>query len=107
MTDNNIIEEYKLDIEMPYELKVRRVENGFIVSYLEEIEDNKYILREHACEDGADREWYKYDVSDTNKIKDEELSFVTVCQVMRDYFGVFYDKHRDVNLEIGFKDYSN
>lgn len=95
-------------IDNPWELKVRRVSNGYIVSYLVETdEEDRYIEKVYACEDGADKDfyisWNDLDV-DINEIDDEEVALANVFNVMREYFSVYYNKHKRVNLSIGFED---
>ena len=97
----------------PWEIKLRRTENGFILSYLEEMigekDDKKdyYIKREIVFEDGAFiEELSQYEGVPLKSIRDlngQHVSIIYALRAIADHFGCGYNKHVPVNIQIGLE----
>jgi len=109
--DNNTIK-LNSGIDPEWEIKITKVLNGYIMTYLEDAsvtEENKLFktVRE-VFEDSSDREfisdWGKIDKHD---LKDEDFSMYNLLHAIKEHFGHFYTKHGKVNLVIKFEENSN
>lgn len=88
-------EETTYGIAEPWEVKVRRATNGFVMEYLQEIEsdseENEYITQEKVFEDNQ------------KASTDEEAKLISLRNLfyeIQEYFGCFNSKHNKVNIEI-------
>lgn len=73
---------------LPYKISIEKVQNGYILSYYEEIEDDVYKK-------------YKQVFSDEDDGEDEAL--VELLRTVSGHFGIFHSKHNDKNLKIEYK----
>ncbi|KKP67579.1 MAG: hypothetical protein UR66_C0013G0022 [Candidatus Moranbacteria bacterium GW2011_GWE1_35_17] len=68
-----------------WELKIEKIENGFIMSHREEIEDDKFIIRKEVIEEEFD---------------DEKKTMTQLLERVAEYFGIQEDRYGKDNLKI-------
>jgi len=73
---------------MTWECRIKKVNNGFIVSYPEEQEEGMPEIKEEVFEDKDSSQW------------DEREVLADVFVWMADHFGFQYNKWKDNNLNI-------
>jgi len=71
----------------PYKLTIEKIENGFLLTHNEQLDDD----------------WVKERKEAIIEDDDEEKEIVAVLQQVAEYFGIYNSKHKERNLEIGFK----
>lgn len=67
-----------------WELKIEKIENGFILSHKEEIEENNIVAVKEVLEDD----------------EGEKETMTRLLERVSDYFGIGYDKFEADNLKI-------
>jgi len=68
-----------------WELKIEKIENGYILSHDEEIEDGKFKTAKEVIEEKGD---------------DEKEAMTQLLEKVSEYFGVQYDKFAADNLNV-------
>ena len=100
-----------LKVVPAWEGKIRRVDNGFVFSYLSEMEHSAaepvYREVESVFEDGVDRRdvcnWEGVPHKLSFQLEDNEIAMYHLLKHIADHFGVPYNKHRNVNLKVGIE----
>ena len=86
------------NMEDPWELNIRRAQNGFIISIKQEMicdadSSQTSQIEEHVFQDDG---LSSSDTDDTMKLK----SLMDTLRYIQDYFGCHYHKHAEINLDI-------
>ncbi len=70
------------------ELNIKSVTNGYILSWTEEEEEGKFIEHQEVIEE----------------VDEEDLQGTyNLLHSVKDFFGYYYNKHNDKNIEINIK----
>lgn len=85
---------------MRWESKISKVENGYIVEYDDEIEDNRFINKKEVFEIN---ETY----NDEEHRKEDLEAFIKVVWWLLEHFGLFYSKWSKYNLVMNIEKGSN
>lgn len=87
-----------------WELRIKKTSNGFILSYLEEYEDNIYRVEREVFENDCDKEFIcNWDELDKQDINPEDIAMHNMLNAVKEYFGTCYNKHEKVNLVVKFE----
>lgn len=85
-------------MDKPWEISIRRVENGFILKHIDE-ERGEIVL-----EEGTDREILLEDIKNTEVVTNLEIAMYNLLNEIKDFFGVHFSDHRKVNLVVKFEE---
>jgi len=81
---------------MKWEAKIIKAENGYIVEYEDEVDDNRFISRKEVFEINE-----KY--GEDEQRKEEIELFIKVVWWMLEHFGLYYDKWSKYNLTMNIE----
>jgi len=71
-----------------WELKIDKIENGFILSRKEEIDENKFEIVKEVIAEGCN--------------EDEKETMTRLLERIAEYFGIQHDKYAEDNLNIAW-----
>jgi hypothetical protein len=81
---------------MTWDIKIRKVKNGYVCSWLEENNENIMVENEQVFEEKDE-----YTDEDTNDENISELKCMQeVLYFVKEHFGIYYSKHKNNNLII-------
>ena len=95
-------------VEPEWEVKITKVENGYIISYKDDIsesnEKREYKITRKVFENNNDKEFISnLDEVDKNDINSEDIAMYNLLHAIKEHFGNYYNKHQKVNLVIKFE----
>ncbi|HBR78937.1 MAG TPA: hypothetical protein DEA46_00725 [Candidatus Moranbacteria bacterium] len=70
-----------------WELKIEKIENGFIMSHEEEIDDDRFEIKKEVIEEEGE---------------DEKETMTRLLERISEYFGIQDDKYASDNLKISW-----
>jgi len=70
-----------------WELKIEKIENGYVLSHKEEIEDDRFEIKKEVIEENGD---------------DEKETMTRLLERVAEYFGIRDDKYAKDNLNINW-----
>ena len=69
---------------------IERIDNGYLVTHVEEQDEDRFVEHKFCFQESEYAEF------------GEEKCFAEALLYLKEYFGLYYNKHRDINLHIGF-----
>ncbi len=110
MNSTKIVTKNLMNVIQPWEIKIRRVENGFIVSQLNEVDalededEPTYSLSEIIFEDGSGiNEIAELSTVNRNKTLSTKVAMYYLMIYLMGEFNTGYNKHEHANLEVKFE----
>lgn len=96
----------EINVLMDYVVTITKVDNGFIVTWLEETNEECnicYTKRKHVFEEGKGSfmigELHGIDPRD---LAPDEVTMYNLLHFIKEHFGIYRSKHANINLEITF-----
>lgn len=96
------------NIEPEWEVIVTKVQNGYMMSYKENISENEdkkiFKIEREVFENDNDKEFISnWDEVDKSQIESEDIAMHNLLCAIKEHFGHYYNKHQKVNLVIKFE----
>ena len=83
-----------------WKVNITKAENGFIMSWKENLDDNTTVIRRHVSEETYyyDSEYLMYE--ELQGVDSEKVAFTRMVYALADHFGFTYNKYGSDNLKI-------
>ena len=91
----------EMGFETPWEISLRKCQNGYVISQVDELDEGIYKMIETVCEDGCGIEnlCLPESMLSADGI-DEKVALYNALWHVVDYFAEEYSKHNKVNISI-------
>lgn len=96
------------NIEPEWEVTITKVQNGYMMSYKENISENEdkriFKIEREVFENDNDKEFISnWDEVDKSQIDAEDIAMHNLLYAIKGHFGHYHNKHQKVNLVIKFE----